>query len=84
MATQPRAEALTEPRLTAILADRDLHNGNEGIVRFDPVTGVYHIGMLESGSLPVARVHLVLVDARTGEIVGFVDRDWDHAVDGYP
>jgi hypothetical protein len=46
--------------------------------------GVYQIGMLESGNLPVARAHLVLVGARTGEIVGFVERDWDYDVDGYP
>jgi hypothetical protein len=76
--------ALTDPRLTSVLASRDLHNGNEGVVRFDPVAGVYQIGMLESGDLAVARVHLVLVDARTGEIVGFVERDWDYTVDGYP
>jgi hypothetical protein len=76
--------ALTDPRLTALLASRDLRNGNEGVVRFDPVAGAYQIGMLESGSLPVSRAHLVLVDARTGEIVGFVDRTWDYAIDGYP
>jgi hypothetical protein len=76
--------ALTDPRLTAILANRDLSNGNEGVVRFDPKAGVYQIGMLESGDLPVSRVHLVLVDARTGEIAGFVDRNWDYQVDGYP
>jgi hypothetical protein len=40
--------------------------------------------MLESGNLSVARAHLVLVGARTGEIVGFVERDWDYDVDGYP
>jgi hypothetical protein len=76
--------ALTEPRLTELLATRDLHNGNEGVALFDPKTGLYQIGMLESGSLPVSRAHLVLVDARTGEIVGFVERDWDYDVDGYP
>jgi len=26
----------------------------------------------------------VFVDARTGEIVGFVERDWSCQVDGYP
>jgi len=76
--------ALTDPRLTALLASRDLRNGNEGVARFDPKTALYQIGMLESGSLPVSRAHLVLVDARTGEIVGFVERDWDYDVDGYP
>jgi hypothetical protein len=32
----------------------------------------------------VARAPLVFVDARTGEIVGFVERDWSCQVDGYP
>jgi hypothetical protein len=76
--------AISDPRLTAILAARDLRNGNEGVVRFDPMSGVYSIGMLESGALPVSRAHLTQVDARTGQIVGFVDRDWDYRVDGYP
>jgi hypothetical protein len=75
---------LADPRLTALLASRHLGDGNDGVVRFDPKAGVYQIGMLESGDLPVARAHLVLVDARTGEIVGFVERDWNYGVDGYP
>ena len=54
------------------------------MLRFDPKTGLYWIGMLESGNLPVSRVHLLLVDARTGEIVGLVERGWDYQVDGYP
>jgi hypothetical protein len=76
--------ALADPRLSALLASRDLRNGNEGVVRFDPKTGLYQVGMLESGSLPVSRAHLVLVDARSGANVGFVERDWDYQVDGYP
>jgi hypothetical protein len=76
--------ALTDARLTAVLASHDLRNGNEGVLLFDPKTGVYQIGLLESGNLPVSRVHLLLVDARTGEIVGFIERDWDYQVDGYP
>ena len=50
----------------------------------NPLAGVYQIGMLESGDLAVARVHLVLVDAVSGDIVGFVDRDWNYDVDGFP
>jgi hypothetical protein len=76
--------ALGDARLTNLLASRDLRNGNEGVVLFDPVAGVYQIGMLESGELPVSRAHLVLVDARSGAIVAWVERDWDYTVDGYP
>jgi len=76
--------ALRDPRLTAILAARDLHNGNEGVLIFDPVSAKYQVGMLESGNLPVARAHLLTIDAVTGEIEGWVERDWDYAVDDFP
>ena len=76
--------ALRDPRLTATLAARDLHNGNEGVLIFDPVSAKYQVGMLESGNLPVARAHLLTIDAVTGEIEGWVERDWDYAVDDFP
>jgi hypothetical protein len=76
--------AVRDPRLTALFASRELHNGNEGVLRFDATTGLYWVGMLESGSLPVSRAHLLFIDARTGEVVGFVERDWDYRVDDYP
>jgi hypothetical protein len=76
--------ALRDARLTAILAARDLHNGNEGVLIFDPVSATYQVGMLESGNLPVSRAHLLTIDAVTGEIEGWVERDWDYAVDDFP
>jgi hypothetical protein len=75
--------ALTDPRLTAVLASQELRNGNGGLVRFDPATGAYQIGLIEE-NLPTARAHVVFVDARTGRIVGFVERHWDYDVDGPP
>jgi hypothetical protein len=75
--------ALADPRLTAVLASHELRNGNGGLVRFDPASGAYQVGLIEE-NLPTARAHLVLVDARTGVIVGFVERDWDFQVDGFP
>lgn len=76
--------ALAEPRLTAILADRELRNGNEPVLRYDISRSAYEIGMLESGDLEVAIVHLVVIDAHTGELVEFVERPWDYDVDGFP
>ena len=73
--------ALTDPRLTSLLVTHDLRNGNQGVLRFDPKTGVYEVGLLESDSL---QVHLVLVNARSGEMVGFVERSWNVQVDGFP
>jgi hypothetical protein len=76
--------ALRDPRLRATLAARDLYNGNEGVLIFDPVSATYQVGMLESGNLPVSRAHLLTIDAVTGEIRGWVERDWDYAVDDFP
>ena len=76
--------AIRDPRLTALFAARDLNDGNESVLRFDPARRAYEVGMLESGGLPVARAHLLTIDAVTGEILGFVERDWDYAVDDYP
>lgn len=76
--------ALRDPRMTAVLAARDLYNGNESVLRFDPALRTYEVGMLESGDLPIAQAHMLTIDAVTGEILGFVERDWDYTVDGYP
>jgi hypothetical protein len=76
--------ALLDTRLTKILASRRLHNGNERLLRFDPKTGLYEIGLVESGDLPVPRAEYTQIDARTGAIVGFIDRAWDFSAEGNP
>jgi hypothetical protein len=76
--------ALRDPRLTALLAARDLNNANEGVLIFDPGSGTYQVGMLESGSLDPAQAHLLAIDAVTGEVLRWVERDWDYKVDAFP
>jgi hypothetical protein len=76
--------ALRDPRLTALLTARDLNNANEGVLIFDPASGTYQVGMLESGSLDPAQAHLLAIDAVTGEVLRWVERDWDYRVDDYP
>jgi len=73
--------ALRDPRLTALLGARELSNGNEGVLIFDPGSATYQVGMLESGNLPVAHAHFLTINGVTGEIQGFVERDWDYQVD---
>ena len=73
--------ALRDPRLTALLAARDLNNANGGVLIFDPVSATYQVGMLEDGN---RLAHLLTIDPVTGEIEGWVERDWDYDVDGYP
>jgi len=76
--------ALTDARLTDVLARRELRNGNEGLVRYVAAIHRYRVGIVESGSLPVAQVHMLEIDAETGAIVDWIERDWDYSVDGYP
>ena len=76
--------ALRDPRLTALLEARDLNNANEGVLIFDPGSGTYEVGMLESGALDPAQAHLLTIDAVTGEVLGWVERDWDYKVDDFP
>lgn len=78
--------ALLDPRLTAILADRHPGQSNSSVLRYVSEIGAYEVGILDTGDEPNtrARVHLSLIDARTGRIVGFVDRDWDYRVEGSP
>jgi hypothetical protein len=57
-------------------------NANEPIVRYDPLTAMWQVGLLDYTEPP--RVHFVLVDAMTGDLAGWVERVWDYTTDGYP
>ncbi|HET7029162.1 MAG TPA: hypothetical protein VFI34_01520 [Candidatus Limnocylindrales bacterium] len=76
--------ALTDARLTNLLATRELNNGNDGLLRYVAAAHRYWVGIVESGSLPIAHAHYLEIEAETGAILGFVERDWDYQVDGYP
>jgi len=74
--------ALLDGRFVDVLDRRDLGNANEPIVRFDPATGMWQIGLLDHGQQP--RAHIVLVDGASGRQLGFADRPWTFEVDGFP
>lgn len=74
--------ALLDPRFIAVLESRDFRNANEPIIRFDSSASVWQVGLLDHGEQP--RVHLVLIDGVSGQNVGFLERDWDFDVDGFP
>lgn len=76
--------ALRDPRLLLALGDRQPGNGNSPLLRFDPSTGVYEIGIVQSGNLPVPRAIYAQIDAQSGAVVGLVERDWSYAVEGNP
>jgi hypothetical protein len=74
--------ALDDPRLLSLLAARQLHNANEPTIRFDQPTNTWQVGLVDMGEPPI--VHLVVVDATTGELAGWIERDWDFAKEGNP
>ncbi len=60
----------------------DIGHGNEAVLRFDPGATAWQVGLLDHGDHPV--VHLLTIDSRTAVVTGFVEREWDFDVDGYP
>jgi len=52
------------------------------LVRYDPLTETWQVGLLDYTEPP--RIHMVLVDANSGELVGWVERIWDYETDGFP
>jgi hypothetical protein len=51
------------------------------LLRFDPATSTWEVGLLDHA---VRRLQSVVLDARTGEILRFVDRPWDFDREGVP
>ena len=74
--------ALLEPRLLSLLDARELRNANTPTIRFDQPTNTWQVGLVDFTQPPVA--HLVLVDALTGELAGWVEREWDFTTEGNP
>jgi hypothetical protein len=76
--------ALLDPRLAGVIADRDLWNGNEDVVRFDVKRGIWSVGLLEHHGDGHATVHLVEIDGATGARLGWIERPWDYDREGVP
>jgi hypothetical protein len=74
--------ALLDPRLISLLDARDLRDANTPTIRFDQATDTWQVGLVDFTQPPIA--HLVLVDAATGDLVGWVEREWDFASEGNP
>ena len=78
--------ALADPRLPRFLAQLELRNANEPFLRYDLATSTYAIGVLVDGDPPQtpSMLHTAIVDARSGDVVGFVERIWSWQVEGNP
>jgi hypothetical protein len=74
--------ALMDPRLVEIIESPTRAESTGQIVRYDPMTATWQVGLLEYTE--PSRIHMVLVDANTGELVDWVERIWNYDTDGFP
>ena len=76
--------ALADPGFVAYLETQQLDNGRDEILWYDPTSDLWEVGVLPWNETTPPRLHGVLVDPRTGEVVGPLDRAWDQGVDPFP
>ena len=76
--------ALADPAFVAYLGTQNLGNGREEILWYRPELDAWEVGVLGWYEFPEPRLHLVLVDPRTGAIIDTVDRAWSEERDGFP
>ena len=71
--------ALTDAAFVRWLADKDLGNGMEEFIRFDPKARLWEVGVVEYGPLTK---HYVRVDPATNKVVDTVDRPFVPEIEG--
>ena len=76
--------ALADAAFVAYLETQDLGNGREEILWYRPELAAWEVGVLIWYEFPEPRLHLVVVDPHTGQILDTVDRAWDEDRDGFP
>lgn len=76
--------ALADPRFAAYVETQDIGNGRATIAWYDVGRDLWEIGVMPWYEDDPPRIHGVLVDARSGEILGQLDRPWDRDVDPFP
>ena len=75
--------ALADDDFAEFLETQDLGNSREEILWYRPELGAWEVGVLE-WTHPGGELHLVLIDAHTGDVLDTVDRPWDEGRDGFP
>ena len=76
--------ALADPAFAAFVEPQELRNGREEILWYDPEADVWEVGVMPWYDTKPPRIHGVLVDPVTGEVLGTLDRAWDKEVDPFP
>jgi hypothetical protein len=76
--------ALGSEELLAVLGRLQPGNANDGYLRYDPETNRYAVGIVTFGGNGDATAAYALVDATSGEVVGWKVRPWDFDAEGNP
>ena len=69
--------ALADPGFAAYIETQELRNGRDEVLWYDPTGDLWEVGVLPWHETKPPRIHGVLVDPESGEILGTLDRPWD-------
>jgi hypothetical protein len=75
--------ALADPRFAAWVTAQPHRSGADAILRVAPDGNGWWVGLLSFLGDGAARLHVVVVDPRTGAIRRTIDRDWSLEAEGY-
>ena len=76
--------ALADPTFATFLQTQELTNGREVIAWYDAEEDRWEVGVMPWYETEPPRIHGVLLDAATGEVIARLDRPWIHDVDPAP
>ena len=73
--------ALADPRFSNWIDGIRIGNRNTDVILYDPELDVWEVGIFRYGD---DRFQVALVDPRSGEVLGIIDRPWDEEREPYP
>ena len=76
--------ALADADFATFLETQELTNGREVLAWYDAEEDRWEVGVMPWYETEPPRIHGVLVDAATGEVIAPLDRPWIHDVDPAP
>jgi hypothetical protein len=76
--------ALADQGFARFVETQEIANGRESIAWYRPDRDIWEVGVLPWYETKPPRIHGVIVDAKTGAILGPLDREWNPDLDGWP
>jgi hypothetical protein len=76
--------ALTDRAFACFIETQQIASGRASIAWYQADRDIWEVGILPWYETSPQRIHGVVVDARTGAVLGPLDREWKQDVDGMP